>query len=211
MIDRSLQDVSEDEIPGDPLRERVDRTLIQAGMPTIGVSVKMGRLLTWIVQQTRPRHIVEIGTLGGYSAMCLARGNPTTQIETIELQASFVAVARSNIDQEGYARQIQVVHSDAAVHLVSLREQHRMFDLAFIDADKRSYPHYLDAVVPMMVVGGLILADNVFAKGRLYRTAYRSSSVDALRTFHEQLRVHPRLRAQIVHCDDGLAIAQVVR
>jgi caffeoyl-CoA O-methyltransferase len=194
----------------DALKDAVDQACIDKGMPCIGVTARIGAILTAIVRCTRATRILELGTLGGYGAMCLARGNADARVDTVELQPAFVACAQRMIACHGFDRQIRVIQDDACAFLDTARDGHP-YDLVFIDADKRSYPRYLKKAIEVVVDGGWIVADNVYAKGRLFRLAYHSPSVATLRTFSTHLATHPQLRAAVFDCDDGLALAQVVR
>lgn len=194
----------------DALKDAVDQACLDRGMPCIGVTARIGSILTSIVRRTRAQRVLELGTLGGYGAMCLARGNAEARVDTVELQPAFAAVAQRMVACHGFAQRIRIIACDALAYLDAIVGK-QMYDVVFIDADKRSYPQYLHKAIAVTVDCGWIVADNVYAKGRLFQLAYDSPSVATLRTFSTQLATHPQLRAVVFDCDDGLALAQVVR
>jgi predicted O-methyltransferase YrrM len=146
-----------------------DEALVQAredmrgaGLPEINVSPAEGKLLHTLALSVGARRILEIGTLGGYSAIWMARALPRDgRLITLEIDPHHAAVAKRNVDRAGLSHVIDVRVGPAAA---SLRELHAAsedaFDVAFIDADKDSYVEYLGSVLPLVREGGLILGDN---------------------------------------------------
>jgi predicted O-methyltransferase YrrM len=135
----------------------------QAGLPPIAVSPLQGRLLGSIVRMVGARRILEIGTLGGYSAIWMARALPPEgRLISLEIDAHHAEVARRNLARAGLAGQVEVRLGSAAETLAAM-EAHRVepFDLVFIDADKRSNPEYLTVALPLTRPGGVIVVDNV--------------------------------------------------
>ncbi len=140
-----------------------------AGLPEIQVSAVQGRFLTVLAQAVGARRILEIGSLGGYSTVCLARALPEDgRLVSLELQEDRAALTRASLDRVGRGARCEVRAGRAAVSLKALAEEGaEPFDLAFIDADKASYPQYLAAVRGLMRPGGLIIADNVLRRAVL--------------------------------------------
>lgn len=189
-----------------------------AGLPDIAVSAAHGRLLTLLARATGARRILEIGTLGGYSAICLARGlHPGGRLVTLELQPAHADVARANIARAGLAGQVTVRVGPAAESLVHLADEGAApFDLVFIDADKAGYVTYLEGALRLSRPGTLIIADNVVRRGRVIDPDSDDVNVQGVRRFNEALAADPRLSATILQTVgvkgyDGLALAVVGR
>lgn len=134
----------------------------KAGMPPINVSATEGKLLHVLTRSVGARRILEIGTLGGYSAIWLARALPAGgQLVSLELDPHHAEVARKNIARAGLAKVVEIRVGPGMESLAKMAAAgEAVFDVAFIDADKEGYPEYLDAVYPLVRSGGLILADN---------------------------------------------------
>lgn len=134
----------------------------KAGMPPISVSATEGKLLHVLTRSVGARRILEIGTLGGYSAIWLARALPAGgRLVSLELDAHHSEVAEKNIGRAGLSKVVEIRVGDGLASLAKMTAAGEpAFDVAFIDADKEGYPDYLDAVYPMVRTGGLILADN---------------------------------------------------
>jgi len=134
-----------------------------AGMPAIHVSPVLGRVLHVVARAMGARRVLEIGTLGGYSAICLARALPADgQLITLERDPSHAAVARANLARADLEPSVEVRVGPATALLGELQQEGgEPFDLVFIDADKESYPDYLSHSLSLTRSGGLIIADNV--------------------------------------------------
>lgn len=188
-----------------------------AGLPGIQVSAAHGKLLFLLVRAIGARRILEIGTLGGYSAIWLARALPPGgRLTTLEIDPHHAEVARSNLAAAGLAAVAEVVVGPAVESLADLAEQGAgPFDLVFIDADKEGYPDYLDWSVRLIRAGGLIIADNVVRQGQVMDADNPDARVRAIRRFNERLATDGRLTATILQTVgakgyDGLAIAVVI-
>lgn len=134
----------------------------KAGMPPINVSATEGKLLHVLAQSVGARRILEIGTLGGYSAIWLAQALPAGgKLISLELEPHHAEVAKKNIARAGLAKLVEIRVGAGLDSLAKMTAAHEPpFDVAFIDADKEGYPDYLEKVYPMVRTGGLILADN---------------------------------------------------
>jgi caffeoyl-CoA O-methyltransferase len=180
------------------------------GMPEISIAPGYGRLLTLLVQMSGAGQIIEIGALGGYSGICLARGlQENGRLLSLELQQNYADVARSHMEQAGLGEKVEYLIGDAMVTLKQLAEQNRRFDFFFIDADKGSYPDYLNFALRLAKPGAIIVGDNTFMHGRSMDGTETSNSVKAIRKFNEQIAADPRLESTILPAYDGLAIARV--
>lgn len=186
-----------------------------AGLPEINVSASQGRLLTLLTEISGARRILEIGTLGGYSAIHFARALPEDgALVSLELEERHAEVARANIERAGLSGKIEVRVGDARELLASMTgEDTKSFDLIFIDADKESYPEYLEFALQLSRPGSLILADNAIRGGTVLNP--EDESARATREFNQRIAQDPRLSAIVLPLIreriDGLAIARVLR
>lgn len=196
----------------DEALEAARRVADEAGLPPISVSATQGRLLQLLALAVGARTILEIGTLGGYSAIWLARGLASGgRLTTLELEPGYAAVAERNLERAGVADRVDVVVGPAQETLRALRGP---FDLIFIDADKRSYPEYLDAALALSRPGTLIVADNVVRNGAVLDADGDDPDVEGVRRFNEMLArtenvLATGLQTVGIKGYDGLAFALV--
>jgi predicted O-methyltransferase YrrM len=188
------------------------------GLPTIQVTPALGQLLAILASAMDARRILEIGTLGGYSAIWLARALPADgHLVTLEIDSHHADVARRNLARAGVAERVEVVVAPARETLDRFIAQgERPFDMVFIDADKDGYPDYLERVLRLARPGTLIVADNVVRGGDIVDADKQDPRVAGIRRFNEMLANDPRLRATIVQTVgdkgyDGIAVAVVER
>lgn len=184
----------------------------RAGLPEIQVSANQGKLLHILAAASGARRVLEIGTLGGYSTIWLARALPRDGVLiSLELREHHARVARRNIERAGLSGRVEVRVGDARERLAELAGQGGVFDLIFIDADKTGYPEYLEWSLRLSRPGTLILADNVIRGGAVLDAEDEVSR--AVRRFNRVLAEDPRLSAVILPIlrerVDGLAIARV--
>jgi len=146
-------------------REEADRE----GLPPINVSASEGKVLHVLALSIGARRILEIGTLGGYSAIWLARALPPDgTMVSLEIDPHHTDVARRSLERAGLADRVEVRVGPALDSLARMdASEAGAYDLAFIDADKDAYPAYLEAVVPLVRDGGLVLADNTLSRAVL--------------------------------------------
>jgi predicted O-methyltransferase YrrM len=187
-----------------------------AGLPEIQVSPTQGKLLMLLARAIGAHSILELGTLGGYSTIWLARGLPADgQLITCDVNAEHAAVARANIELAGLSANVEVRLGPALDTLSQLlRERHPPFDLVFIDADKPNYPAYLEAALKLCRPGTLIIADNVVRGGELLDEATSDPNARGVRGLIDSLAADPRLSATALQTvgdkgHDGFAIALV--
>jgi predicted O-methyltransferase YrrM len=188
-----------------------------AGLPQIAVSPLQGRLLNLLARFGRAQRILEVGTLGGYSAIWLACALPPEgRLVTLELEPKHAAVARANLARAGLAAVAQVRVGPALDSLAALeREGAAPFDLIFIDADKTGYPNYWSWALKLARVGTLIVADNVVRKGAVADAASTDANVQGVQRYLELVAAEPRVQAtglQTVGVKgyDGFCVALVV-
>lgn len=204
-------------VPADPTMEHVLTVSQNAGLPPHNVSPTQGKLLMLLARMHGSRRILEIGTLGGYSTIWLARALPPDgHLTTLEIDATAAQVAQSNIDHAGL-RDRTAIHVGAA--LESLRamvdNDEPPFDLIFIDADKPNNPAYLDYALRLSRRGSVIIGDNVIRDGAVLDSDSDDPRVQGVRTFNEQLANEPRLSATAIQTVgskgyDGFALAIVI-
>jgi len=199
----------------DPTLEGALRRSRRAGLPEIHVSPNEGRLLRLLAETAGARRILEVGTLGGYSTIHLAHALPEDgSLISLELDERYAEVARENIAEADFGGRVEVWVGDARKLLADMVEDGvRPFDLTFIDADKGSYPEYLEWALQLSQPGSLVLADNTIRGGSVLNP--RDESARAIRKFNENLARDPRLSAHILPVIrervDGLAMARVLK
>ena len=186
------------------LREEADRT----GLPPIAISADEGRLLQVLLTSIGARRVLEVGTLGGYSAICMARALPPGgRLLSIEIDEKHAAFARRYVDRAGLTDRIEVRLGRALDVLPSLDGER--FDAIFLDADKEPLPTYLDWSLRLVRPGGLIIADNALWGGRVYEQDESDDRTRAVREFNRRLSTDPRVLGIIVPTHDGVAVAVV--
>lgn len=188
-----------------------------AGLPSISVSAAQGKLLHVLTMAMGARRILELGTLGGYSAIWLARALPPDgTLVTLELEAKHADVARRNLARAGLAERIDLRVGRALDLLPRLAaEGAAPFDLVFIDADKGSYTEYLDWAIRLSRPGTLIIADNVIRKGAVADPGSDDPNVAGIRRFLAAVAAEPRVTATAIQTvgtkgHDGLAFIVVL-
>lgn len=190
--------------------ERVKAGIAANGMPDISVADGYGRLLTMLVSLTKAQSIVEIGALGGYSGICLARGlKEGGKLTSLELLQNYADLAKKHMEAAGLGEKVEYMVGDAKQSLAELLSAGRKFDFFFIDADKEGYPVYLDYAIALASPGAVIVGDNILLRGRTTNPAKAGPSVQAVRSFNETIASDERLQSTVLPGYDGLAIAIV--
>lgn len=171
-----------------------------AGLRAINVSPNQGKLLHLLAKMQGARRILEIGTLGGYSAIWLARALPPHgTLVTLEIDADNADVARANLARAGLDSMVSVVVGAATESLKGLIDARTApFDLVFIDADKKAYPEYLRLSLQLLRPGGVIVSDNVSRRGRVADPQNFEEDVVGLRRFFSMLAQDTRLTSTAV-------------
>lgn len=173
-----------------------------------------GRVLAMLSKMIRPARILELGTFTGYSALCLAEGlSPNGKLLTIEHNDELESTIRHTLSLSPLGEKIDLVIGDAIdiLHQLVLQNgsqaENSMFDLVFIDADKRQYCEYLDMVYPLVKTGGWILADNVLWDGHIIDPAYdKDKQTQGLKAFNEKVKNDYRFEQVILPLRDGLTL-----
>lgn len=185
-----------------------------AGLPDIQVSPAQGKMLHLLARLRGARRILELGTLGGYSAIWLARALPPGgRLVTVELDPHHAAVAHRNLERAGLTDAVEIRIGPAAQHLADLRRDlQEPFDLVFIDADKPQIPAYLAACLPLVTIGSAIIVDNVVRRGGLADPGSSDAAVLGVQGLHDLLAATTCLSAttvQTVGCKgyDGFTLA----
>ena len=197
--------------PEDEVLRALRAEMAAGGLPDIAVSPIEGRLLQVLLRAIGAHRVLEIGTLGGYSAIWMARALPPGgRLVTLEIDAARADFARDFARRAGLDAVIDVCVGPALETIRTLEDDHvEPFDACFIDADKEGYPAYLDAALRLVRTGGLILGDNVLWSGRVVDEDPPEETTRQILAFNRRLAEDPRLDAIIVPVRDGLSIAVV--
>lgn len=186
------------------LREEADRT----GLPPIAVSADEGRLLQVLLTAINARRVLEVGTLGGYSAIWMARALPEGgRLLSIEIEPRHAEFARRYVERAGLSGRVEVRVGRALDVLPSLDGE--WFDAVFIDADKEPMPTYFEWAVRLLRAGGLVIADNTLWGGKVYEGSEQDEKTAAVREFNRRMATDPRVLSILVPTHDGVAIGVV--
>jgi len=203
-------------IPADPILEAALAANAAAGLPSIDVSPTQGKWLHLLAKIKGATRILEIGTLGGYSTIWLARALPPGgRLITLEFNPRHAAVAEQNIARAGLSHLVEIRIGAAADSLAQLHtEDPTPFDLIFIDADKPNNPAYLEWALKFSRKGTLIVIDNVIRDGKIADPTSTEPAITGTRTMFEMLAANPRLQGTALQTVgskgyDGFAIALV--
>jgi predicted O-methyltransferase YrrM len=196
-VDKYVNDLL---IPADPALEAALRASTAAGLPSISVSPAQGRLLFLLAQFQGARNVLELGTLGGYSTICLARALPAGgRVTTLEADPKHAEIARRSFAAAGLDAVIELRLGKALETLPQLaREGRGPFDMFFIDADKPNIPSYFDWALKLSSPGAMIVVDNVVREGALADSKSEDPNVQGVRRFHEMLAGEPRAAATTI-------------
>jgi predicted O-methyltransferase YrrM len=203
-------------VPADSVLDAALAASSAAGLPAINVAPNQGKLLNLLARTVGARKILEIGTLGGYSTIWLARSLANGgRVITLEANPKHAEVARANIARAGLGDLVDLRLGKALDTLPQLASE-APFDLIFIDADKTGYSDYLAWSLKLSRPGTLIVADNVVRKGAVADPASPDANVQGVRRFNELLAAEPRVSATVIQTVgskgyDGLAMAVVIR
>ncbi|HEY3994393.1 MAG TPA: O-methyltransferase [Mycobacterium sp.] len=184
-----------------------------AGLPSIAVSAQQGKFLSLLTAAVQARRVLEIGTLGGFSTIWLARGaGADGRVVTLEYEPRHAEVARANVERAGLGDRVEVLVGAALDTLPTLSGG--PYDLIFIDADKENYPAYLDWAVRLARPGSVIVVDNVIREGKVLDPDPDDARVLATRQTLQLMGEHPRLDTAVIQTVgakhwDGFAIALV--
>jgi predicted O-methyltransferase YrrM len=210
--------IGETIVGSDPVLEAALRAAAEAGLPSIAVAPNQGKFLHLLALTKGARRILEIGTLGGYSTIWLARALPPGgHLVTLEVDPKHAKVARANLDRAGLSRLVEIRVGPAVESLAQLHNEGvEPFDMIFIDADKPSNPAYLEWALKLANPGALILTDNVVREGEIANAGSEDPAIQGTRRMFEMLAAEPRLSATAIQTVgskgyDGFAMAVVAK
>ena len=195
----------------DIVLENVISSIEENGMPAISVSSTSGKLLTMLVSMTKAKNILEIGALGGYSGICLARGfDSTGTLISLELEGKYAQLAYTNLVKAGFGEQVTYMTGPALQSLEKLLQNNERFDFFFIDADKDNYENYLNYCVKLANPEAIIISDNVLANGSVADpNAKPKYYTEVMKKFNEAVANHPQLESIIIPIGDGMTLSKV--
>ena len=212
-VDQYLTDTL---IPADPILDAAMAANTAAKLPAIDVTATQAKFLHLLALMQSARRILEIGTLGGYSTIWLARALPPEgRLITMEFEPKHAEVAESNIARAGLSGLVEIRIGPAADSLAQLySESPEPFDLIFIDADKRNNATYLEWALKLSRKGTLIVVDNVIRDGKIIDASSTDPDIQGTRAMFEELAANPRLCATTLQTVgskgyDGFALALV--
>ena len=164
-----------------------------------------GRILKMICRMIQPRRVLELGTFTGYSALCFAEGMPEDgEVHTLEIDDEVEDLARAHFDLSPYGHKIKMIIGDALESIATLTDS---YDLVFIDANKRDYLRYYEAVLPLVRPGGFILADNTLWDGKVVTEPdSNDAQTVGIKTFNDFITTDTRVEKVILPLRDGLTI-----
>ena len=213
-VDKYLTDLM---VPPDAALDEAVRASAAAGLPNIQVAPNQGKLLHLLARMQGARSVLEVGTLGGYSTIWLARALPAGgRVITLEASPKHAEVARANLKRAGLDAVVEVIEGKALDTLPRLLAAQRgPFDFVFIDADKQNQGEYWTWALKLTRVGSVIVLDNVIREGAVADPASQDPAVQGVRRANELMASSPRVSATAVQTVgskgyDGFAVALVV-
>lgn len=201
-----LELVSEPEHPALRALREATSTLDEADMQS--APAQMG-LIALLLKMSGARDILEIGCFTGYGSLAMALAAPDGQVTTLDINEHWVGIGRKFWQQAGVERQISFKQGLAINSLITLHEEGLSFDFIYVDADKKSYPDYLDASLRLLRPGGLIALDNMLWGGHVADPGNQSRQAIALRKTAESIAKHERLTSALLPICDGLMLARL--
>lgn len=202
----------------DPVLDAATQANAAAELPAIDVAPNQGKLLQLLAQLAGARRILEIGTLGGYSTIFLARALPDGgRLVTLEFNPKHAEIARGNLERAGVAAKVEIRVGAALDTLPKIAEEKLgPFDLIFVDADKPNNPHYFEWAVRLSRAGTLIVVDNVIRDGEIAEAENTDPAITGTRRMFELMGKDSRVSATAIQTvgskgHDGFAMAVVTR
>jgi caffeoyl-CoA O-methyltransferase len=187
-------------------QELIQETGKLGGISLMQIAPEQGAFMTLLARAIGARRAIEVGTFTGYSTLCLARGlTADGRVIACDVSQEWTAIARRYWEKAGVAEKIELRIGPAAQTLRALPED-PVFDLAFIDADKPSYPVYYELILARLRSGGLILVDNVLWMGQVVNPAATDPQTSAIRAFNDAVARDPRVDCAMLAVSDGLTL-----
>jgi len=207
LLEEYIQDSSENE--PELLKELSRETHLKVIQPRMITGHFQGRVLSLLSKIINPTNILEIGTYTGYSALCLAEGlRKEGQLHTIDINEELTDFQRRYFDKSGFGTQL-IQHTGDALQIVPTLNM--AFDLIFIDAEKREYPKYFDAVIKKTKPGSIILSDNVLWSGKVVEPLdEKDMATKVLLDYNRMLKNDPRVETVLLPIRDGLTLSRVL-
>ena len=207
LLEKYIQDSSEKE--PELLKELSRETHLKVIQPRMITGHYQGRVLSMLSKIINPLNILEIGTYTGYSALCLAEGlRKEGQLHTIDINEELTDFQRRYFDKSGLGSQL-IQHTGDALHIIPTLNM--TFDLIFIDAEKREYPKYFDAVIKKTKPGSIILSDNVLWSGKVVEPLdEKDMATKVLLDYNRMLKNDPRVETVLLPIRDGLTLSRVL-
>ena len=191
-------------LPADEVMRATLETNVAEQLPPIAVTPLQGKLLHLLARASGARHILEIGTLGAYSTIWLARAlAPGGRLITLEIDLHHAEVARRNLERAKVSGRVEIRVGDAAVLLDAMQGFVEPFDFVFIDADKKSSDVYLKAVLKMSHPGTVIIVDNVVRDGKVADASSDDEDIRGIRRMTEWLKTQPNISATAIQTVGG--------
>jgi caffeoyl-CoA O-methyltransferase len=187
-------------------QELIEETRKLGGISLMQIAPEQGSFMTLLARVTGARRAIEVGTFTGYSTLCLARGLPAGgRVIACDVSEEWTAIARRYWEKAGVAEKIDLRIGPAEQTLRTLPATPD-FDLAFIDADKPSYPIYYELILARLRAGGLILVDNVLWMGQVFNAAANDPQTQAIRSFNDAVARDARVDCVMLPISDGLTL-----
>lgn len=195
--------------PRDPLLQEMERVSAEEDIPSSDPEV--GRLLRILAAGVKARRVLEVGTAIGYGTLCLARGAPEARVVSIDADPDRLARAEEFLTRGEVADRVELVEGEALTVLPDLEGP---FDLVYLDAVKREYKHYLDLVLPLLSIGGMVVIDNLLWKGKVAELPEDEEEDDttrSVRAFNPYFCIHPQLVAMVLPLGDGVGVGTKIQ
>lgn len=195
----------------DALLQELRAAAIKAEIPAIQISPEQAAFMQVFLRAIGAKRVIEVGTLGGYSAISMARALPDGgSVTTIELDPFRAEFARSWAERAGLGSKIEVRVGSGVDVLERDLAGSGPYDFAFIDADKPNYVRYLDLILPMMRRGGVIAGDNALAWGQIANPNSDDPSVRGMQAFNRAMAARPELQCSLIPIGDGMCVGVVL-
>ena len=210
-LSTSIEDYIQNNSEEEPklLQELTRETHLKVIQPRMITGHFQGRFLSMLAKIINPENILEIGTFTGYSALCMAEGmKKTGQLHTIDINAELTTMQRTFFDKSSYGNQI-IQHTGDALKIIPKLDLE--FDLVFIDAEKKEYPNYFEAVLKKAKPGCIILSDNVLWSGKVVEPLNpKDKTTKILIDYNKKLKEDTRVETVLLPIRDGISVSRVL-